>query len=131
MNELPPDAARLRAILEHLDRQAADNEAVGIYLRLQRDKVRKALAAAEEPPPRPAVRPALTNMPYTPGPKRFKIVHRAGGSDTSGSLHQGDCDIDEGPTKWLDTHEATAAMTAGIAGCAFCRPQDLLDRNAS
>jgi hypothetical protein len=47
MHELPSDPPRLRAILAHLDEQLAGNETVGIYLRLQRDTVRAALAAAE------------------------------------------------------------------------------------
>ncbi len=39
MSELPPDSPRLRAILAHLDKQLAENETAGIYLRLQRRAV--------------------------------------------------------------------------------------------
>ncbi|MEV5986824.1 DUF6233 domain-containing protein [Streptomyces sp. NPDC052051] len=47
MSALPPDAPRLRAILRHLEEQIADNETLGVYLRLQRDAVRAALTRAE------------------------------------------------------------------------------------
>ncbi|AVH56500.1 hypothetical protein C4B68_12785 [Streptomyces dengpaensis] len=47
MNELPPDPARLRTILAHLEAQLADEETVVTYLRLQQDAVRHALAVAE------------------------------------------------------------------------------------
>ncbi|MGW3847162.1 DUF6233 domain-containing protein [Streptomyces fagopyri] len=53
MNDLPPDPQRLRAILAHLDQQLATQATVATYLRLQRDSVRRALAAAERPAPRP------------------------------------------------------------------------------
>ncbi|MER7226466.1 hypothetical protein [Streptomyces rubradiris] len=43
MTELPPDPPRLRAILAHLDRQVAENDTIGRYLRLQRDAVRRHL----------------------------------------------------------------------------------------
>ncbi|MEU1455459.1 hypothetical protein [Streptomyces avermitilis] len=38
------------AILAHLDRQLAENDTIGIYLRLQRDAVQKALTEVEYPP---------------------------------------------------------------------------------
>ncbi|MGW2705419.1 hypothetical protein [Streptomyces sp. NPDC001340] len=49
MSELPPDPPRLRQILAYLDEQLAKTEAIAIYLRLQRDKVKAALARAEGP----------------------------------------------------------------------------------
>lgn len=134
MSELPPDAPRLRAILAHLDQQAADNEAVGIYLRLQRDKVRAALARAEtkeqRQPARRRRRPAPTQLPtYAQAgqPTRYKVVQRE--TDEGAvfvSLHLGDCDIDKGETQWLNAHEAMVALSDGIAGCVFCRPYDVL-----
>src|SRR4051812_14630081 len=134
MSELPPDVPRLRAILEHLEKQAADNETVGIYLRLQRDKVATALAQAEAAQPRKQKqkRPRPTSLPQMPAyaqarePTRYKIVHRAADGSEFASLHLGDCDIDEGPTRWLDAHEATVALADGVAGCVFCRPYDVL-----
>ncbi|MDF3142984.1 MULTISPECIES: hypothetical protein [unclassified Streptomyces] len=51
MNESPPDPARPRVILAHLDKQLADIETVGVYLCLQRDAVQRALATAERPRP--------------------------------------------------------------------------------
>ncbi|MDT0467110.1 hypothetical protein [Streptomyces gibsoniae] len=52
MNDLPSDPARLRAILAYLDQEVTDNETVGIYLRIQRDTVHKALTRTENPPPK-------------------------------------------------------------------------------
>ncbi|MEU2875035.1 hypothetical protein [Streptomyces sp. NPDC007070] len=43
---LPPDPPRLRMILAYLERQIAETDVVGMYLRLQRDAVRKELASA-------------------------------------------------------------------------------------
>ncbi|OIK24369.1 hypothetical protein VT52_027560 [Streptomyces malaysiense] len=45
MPDLPSDPPR-RTILRHLERQIAETETIGIYLRLQRDEVRKALTQA-------------------------------------------------------------------------------------
>ncbi|MFJ8158892.1 DUF6233 domain-containing protein [Streptomyces sp. NPDC094468] len=56
MSELPPDAPRLRAILAHLEKQIADTDTVGTYLRLQRDAVQAALSRTHRTaPPRPAL----------------------------------------------------------------------------
>jgi hypothetical protein len=135
VNELPPDAPRLRAILQYLDQQAADNEVVGIYLRLQRDAVRTALAKAEAQQPRQQTqprppRPPLTQLPtYAQGllPARFKVVQRETDDGVVlVSLHQGDCDIDAGPTQWVDAHDAAVALSDGMAGCVYCRPYELL-----
>ena len=52
MSDLPPDPPRLRAVLEHLERQVAETEAIGIYLRLRRDEVRKAVTRATSAPTR-------------------------------------------------------------------------------
>ncbi|MFI5814959.1 hypothetical protein ACIA7S_28870 [Streptomyces sp. NPDC051643] len=66
MSDLPPDPARLRAILAHLDRQLADTDTIRTYLRLQREQVQRALHAAGRPPrqSRPQVRPALAPPPF-------------------------------------------------------------------
>ncbi|MER6443535.1 hypothetical protein ABT275_45895, partial [Streptomyces sp. NPDC001185] len=42
MSDMPPDSARLRAILAHLDRQLADTDTIRTYLRLQREEVQRA-----------------------------------------------------------------------------------------
>ncbi|MFF3000935.1 DUF6233 domain-containing protein [Streptomyces sp. NPDC057950] len=66
MADLPPDPARLRAILAHLDRQLADTDAIRAYLRLQREALQRALQAAGRPPrpTRPQPRPALAPLPF-------------------------------------------------------------------
>jgi hypothetical protein len=65
MSDLPPDPARLRAILAHLDRPLADTDTLRTYLRLQREQVQQALHAARPArSPRPQTRPA--RPPATP-----------------------------------------------------------------
>ncbi|MFJ9754952.1 DUF6233 domain-containing protein [Streptomyces sp. NPDC101149] len=135
MSELPPDAVRLRMILEHLDKQAADNDVVGVYLRLQRDRVRAALERAEggqpaeERAPEPA--PRRSRPPEIPGSRDvvgFKIVRR---SDADGmtfvALHVGDCDIDEGEERRVDAHEAAVTLADGLAACVVCQPDAVLE----
>jgi hypothetical protein len=134
MNDLPPDPARLRIILAWLDEQIADNATVGTYLRLQRDAVTQALTGAEgERKPRPSApldRPRVTRLPIY-GASRdqvgFKIVERSGeGGRIFVSLHLGDCDLDEGPTRQVDAHEAYVALSDGLAACVICRPNIVL-----
>ncbi|MEU8718632.1 hypothetical protein [Streptomyces sp. NPDC048663] len=44
MSELPPDTPCLRAILTHPEKQIADTDTIGTYLRLQRGAVQVALS---------------------------------------------------------------------------------------
>jgi hypothetical protein len=50
----------------------------------------------------------------------FKVVEREG-SDLV-SLHLFDCDLDDGPARRVDAHEALAALREGLAACSVCRP---------
>lgn len=135
VNELPPDAARLRVILAWLDKQIADNATVGTYLQLQRDAVARALKGAQgaQQPRRPARQPPrsrpgrLNAFPGSRDQIGFKTVERSGeGGAVFVSLHLGDCDLDEGPTRRLDAHDAYVALSDGLAACAVCRPDDVL-----
>ncbi|MFF7067320.1 DUF6233 domain-containing protein [Streptomyces pseudovenezuelae] len=133
MNDLPPDAPRLRAILAHLDKQVADHETVGIYLRLQRDAVRAALARAEEPPPhqrRPGRLPKgaapLHSMGITPAPTRPRFVvqqKRTPHGPEPSIIHLGDCSMIEGTPHPISEHDARVNLTEPtIEACGFCRP---------
>ncbi|MGW1796896.1 DUF6233 domain-containing protein [Streptomyces sp. NPDC001984] len=127
MSELPPDPARLRVILAWLDDQITDNATLNTYLKVQHHAVTQALAQAEgeqqpaQPPAAPPATPPRMTATFT-GDRGggFKVVERSG-SDLV-SLHVGDCDLDDGPTRRVDPHEALAALREGLAACSVCRP---------
>ncbi|MEU6323353.1 DUF6233 domain-containing protein [Streptomyces sp. NPDC047009] len=128
MSELPPDPTRLRVILAWLEEQVTDNATVGTFVRLQRDTVTQAFAQtegeseqqrAEPPPAAPAKPPRMTGLPTSTsrGPG-FKVVEQG----DLVSLHLDDCNVDDGPTRRVDAHEAVAALREGLAACVMCRP---------
>ncbi|MFL4904798.1 DUF6233 domain-containing protein [Streptomyces sp. MMS24-I2-30] len=127
MSELPPDPPRLRAILAHLEQQLADNETVGIYLRLQRDVVRRALTAAE-PAPAPAQRKRQPDPPRQPTaqPGTYRLQSKIHPSHPEPPLiHTWDCTMVHGQTSEIDAQQARLALTeefVGAAPCEFCRP---------
>ncbi|MGW9029136.1 DUF6233 domain-containing protein [Streptomyces sp. NPDC055722] len=144
MPDLPPDPDRLREILRWLEERHAETEAVGIYLRLQRDAVREALARAEgEEPPRETEQPApqpkrSAARPAQPGPLHT-FTQRSGGASTGLTLERraqavGDervlIHVDDRPHavagKPIDAHDARAAVLAGVEACPFCRPDSEL-----
>ncbi|MFF3467820.1 DUF6233 domain-containing protein [Streptomyces sp. NPDC001984] len=132
MSALPPDAQRLRAILRHLDLQIAENETVGLYLRLQRDAVSEALAqveghSAQQPSPQPKQRPAaipsfttsarglrgtgfaVERQPRAIGPEPVRI-------------HTDDC-LNAGSTHPITAQDARAGLLDPmVQACGFCRP---------
>ncbi|MEV1082024.1 DUF6233 domain-containing protein [Streptomyces sp. NPDC050211] len=129
MSELPPDPARLHAILAHLDKQLADNETVGIYLRLQRDAVRAALARADDPPPRrprrlPKGGAGLGPMAQMqPRPQFVVQQKRTPRGPEPAIIHVGDCTMIEGTPHRITEHDARVSlMDPNIEACAFCRP---------
>ena len=128
MNDLPPDPARLRQVLAHLDQQRADNETVGIYLRLQRDAVQAALAQAEAPPAR---RPRLPKGGAGLGPVTQISVRptfvvqqkRTPRGPEPAIIHLSDCSMIEGQAHPIGEHDARVALTdPNLEACAFCRP---------
>ncbi|MBT2676806.1 hypothetical protein J7E95_39695 [Streptomyces sp. ISL-14] len=134
MTELPPDPVRLRAILAHLDKQLADNETVGIYLRLQRDAVRDALARAERQPTSPQASPqrnalGSAELPmYAPNSAERRATGfvverqpRAVGPEPV-RVHTDDC-LQPGQTHPISAQDARAALLdPNVIACAFCRP---------
>jgi hypothetical protein len=119
MSALPPDPPRLRAILAYLDKQLAENETVGIYLRLQRQAVLAALEHAERPPrqqrparkvkgggPLPGFAPPPVNTGYVVQQKRTPHGHEPA------VIHLADCTVIEGtPTGSGQTKRARRSLT--------------------
>ncbi|MGW4785200.1 DUF6233 domain-containing protein [Streptomyces sp. NPDC004230] len=135
MTELPPDPARLRAILAYLDERVAENETVGIYLRLQQSAVREALDRAQEqrsarPQPRSQRRsraPALGAPNSTEGASGFAVERqkRAVGPEPA-RIHTADC-TSGGAKHPIGAPEARAALTDPmVQACPFCRPDAAL-----
>ncbi|MEU9245839.1 DUF6233 domain-containing protein [Streptomyces sp. NPDC048385] len=131
MSELPPDPARLRVILAHLDKQMADHETIGTYLRLQRDAVQAAIARAERRAiPRPAVsapkRPPATARSEGGGrqPTCF-IVERPAGASKAALIHTSECTKGFTSSRPLEADLVRQVLVndpAGFQACEFCRP---------
>ncbi|MFE9127116.1 DUF6233 domain-containing protein [Streptomyces sp. NPDC007148] len=143
MPDLPPDPERLRVLLAWLTERREENETVGIWLRLQRDAVERALDEAEggtaaekpalqpEPQPEPAperpsrgIRPLHTFTQRAgggSGGSSFLLEYRAQGVGERVIVHADDCDS-AGDGKPIGAHDAQAAIVGGAAACAFCQP---------
>ncbi|MEU6649486.1 DUF6233 domain-containing protein [Streptomyces sp. NPDC046900] len=148
MPELPPDPDRLRAILAWLDERHVENETVGIYLRMQRDAVREALARAEGGSPAdPKSPPAEPERPRgrkntrssgggQPRPLPTFTAPASGGRGSTGFtveqraqamgaervlIHVDDCPH-AGEAQPIDPHGARASLLEGMEACPFCRP---------
>lgn len=134
MGDLPPDTARLGVILRWLEQQIADNDTVGVYLRLQRDAVRKALHEAQDgrhgtperptegkPPAVPVA--ALPASPRRPG-KPFRLERRrTQDGPLPVAVHTADCHMAGELTHAVNGMEARLALTdSGLPACEFCRP---------
>ncbi|MCF1511400.1 DUF6233 domain-containing protein [Streptomyces glomeratus] len=134
MSDLPPDPPRLRAILAHLDRQITDNDTIGIYLRLQRDAVQKALTEVEHPPQRQRQRGRVKvggSLPdFALPPTRTGYVvqqKRTPHGPEPTFIHLADCTMIEGTPHRIRPDEARAALTdPNIESCQFCRPDTRL-----
>jgi hypothetical protein len=133
MTELPPDPPRLRVILAHLEQQLAETETVGIYLRLQRDAVRQALAATEKAPgrrplPRPQ-RPAL-EAPAQQQASRYKVEEKLReGHPLGAAIHVADCAMPQRETRPIEAGLARDALTKDkrfFRACEFCTPEKTL-----
>jgi hypothetical protein len=137
MGDLPPDAERLHAILRWLEKQTADNDIVGVYLRVQRDAVLRALADVEDgerrlpvvgssqPPARrstPAV-PVPASDPRRPG-KPFKLERmRTPNGPVPTAVHTADCHMAGDLAHAVNATEARLALTeSGLPACQYCRP---------
>ncbi|OIJ88273.1 DUF6233 domain-containing protein [Streptomyces colonosanans] len=136
MSALPPDAPRLRAILRHLEEQIADNETLGIYLHLQRDAVRAALARAERKTAHRSQRPSRPRRPAPPpadAPDRGEL--RATGyviepkrhpkHPKPALIHLADCTAPQRDTMPVARDQARLGLVKDaehIAACEVCAP---------
>jgi hypothetical protein len=122
---LPPDTARLRVLLAHLDRQLAENDTVATWLRLQRDAVQQALAVADSPR-RQEERPQLHKPP--PGCDYLLESKRGPNDSLPPAVHRTDCTMNSRPTSPLTEQDARMALTPGVGAepCEFCRPETAL-----
>ncbi|MFH7340687.1 DUF6233 domain-containing protein [Streptomyces sp. KHY 26] len=131
MSDLPPDPPRLRAILEHLERQVAETETIGIYLMLQRDEVRKALARATSAP-------ARSRTPHRSEPRQcrpsaeFLMESKSGPDDPLPVVvNVGACTIRQGrrTPSAISAQQARTVLTDTVIGaepCPICRPENKL-----
>lgn len=134
MSELPPDPARLRAILAYLDQQITDHDTIRLYLQLQRDAVRHALDQAEPPQPEPEPKPrrrgrlpkGATGLPSFAPPSHgsgFCVERqpRAVGPEPV-RIHVDDC-TSATDTQPIGAQDARAALLdPSVIACVFCRP---------
>ncbi|NUS26079.1 MAG: hypothetical protein HOV92_17905 [Streptomyces sp.] len=137
MSELPPDPDRLQTILRYLDQQIADNQTIGIYLRLQRDAVRQALDHHTAPSPAGRQRGRLPKgatglpafaAPSSDGPSARFVVERqprAVGPEPV-RIHVVDCTsaVDPRPVSAQDAR--AALLDPNVVACVMCRPDQEL-----
>lgn len=106
MSDLPPDLPRLRALEAWLAGQAAPNETVATFLRLQLAAVRARIAEVEPAEPAGFVVQRMRTGPDRP----LAYLHRSG------------CWVASGPV--LGPEEARAALgRPGVLACDACRPE--------
>ncbi|WP_435271143.1 DUF6233 domain-containing protein [Streptomyces sp. 1222.5] len=129
MDELPPDAPRLRAILAYLDQRLTETETVATYLRLQTAAVRQALTAAARQPPGARRRPPLPALQASaqqeePGglvvEKQLHAGHPLGAT-----VHRAGCTViqrDANPISADDGRQALTGDGKFFRACEFCRP---------
>ncbi|WP_336115244.1 DUF6233 domain-containing protein [Streptomyces sp. PTD9-10] len=134
MSQLPPDPPRLRAVLAYLDSRVADHETVGIYLRLQRDAVRSALAAAERQAPGrqqlpPTQRSAL-GAPTQQQASGYKVEQKLSkGHPLGAAVHLADCTMTQRGTRPVSADDARKVLSQDpqfFRACEFCRPDTKL-----
>lgn len=137
MTDLPPDPRRLREIQAYLEQQVAETEAVCIYLRLQRDAVRRALAEADAPAPQrpPPPRPSPEPKPEAaPSPDGYVFERRwSPKSPRAALIHTAACSMPQHPTVPATVDEVRLALKdpsrpALIEPCQHCRPDTELAR---
>jgi len=147
MSDLPPDAARLRVLLRWLEDRIADNDTVGLYLRLQRDTVQKALDGAQDgtedgqgrlpevgssgrASAAAAIPPAAAD-PRRPG-KPFRLERtKTEHGPLPTAVHTADCHMAGDLAHAVNAVEARLALTdSGLPACQFCRPDTELGLDA-
>lgn len=125
VNELPPDSARLNAILRYLDEQITDHAAVDTYLRLQREAVRQSLDHTDQTP---AVNGHRAAPPFAPtaGERQstgFAVDQqpRAVGPEPA-RIHVDDCPSAVNPQPVSGQEARAALLDPSVTACPFCRP---------
>ncbi|MEU6216722.1 DUF6233 domain-containing protein [Streptomyces sp. NPDC047022] len=130
MTELPPDPARLRVILAHLERQRAEHEIVAVYLRRQHDAVLRALQQAESEHDRQAPSPSSRPAKEAPahGPQPGYVISRRPTRDgpQPSYVHLADCGQTGRLTQAVPSDEARSVLLGGVEACPFCRPDRVL-----
>ncbi|WP_405924886.1 DUF6233 domain-containing protein [Streptomyces sp. NBC_00035] len=123
MNELPPDPARLRVILAHLEQQLANEETVVTYLRLQRDAVQRALNAAGQQ------RRTQQREDRGLGDGKGFMAERVMRPRRHVVLHVDDCPMANWQTRVITEAELRTSLhdPEAFHPCEFCQPQDRLD----
>ncbi|MCX4974252.1 DUF6233 domain-containing protein [Streptomyces sp. NBC_00620] len=131
MNEmLPPDPARLRVILAHLEQQLANEETVVTYLRLQRDAVQRALAAVgQQQRTRQREDRGLGKRDRRLGDGKGFMAEQVMRPLRHVALHVDDCPMANGPTRVITEAELRTSLHDPEAFhlCEFCQPQERLD----
>lgn len=116
-------------ILAHLDKQVADNETVGTYLRLQRDAVQRALASAKRPSPVRRERRERLGRPIAQ-PGVYLLEPKVSLDNPNPPLiHTSDCRMVTRNPGEIDAHRARIALTQEAVGaepCPVCRPDTAL-----
>ncbi|MFI9391921.1 DUF6233 domain-containing protein [Streptomyces bauhiniae] len=131
---LPPDGPRLRAILAHLERQAAETEIIAQYLRFQAQAVREALARTERRPTRQhgrLAKGAKAVLGFSPTPRKTGFVMERKQTATSHEpvlIHLTDCEkADAESATAIRPDEARSALVdPSFAACTRCRPENEL-----
>ncbi|TGZ12347.1 hypothetical protein DV517_74420 [Streptomyces sp. S816] len=132
MSDLPPDPPRLRAILGHLERQIAETETIGLYLRLQHDEVCKALARATSSVPSREHSAGRTGPQRQPPAAEYLMESKLGQSDPLPVVvHVGGCTIRQGrrTPSAISAAQARMVLTDPVIGaepCPICRPESKL-----
>ncbi|BBC91242.1 DUF6233 domain-containing protein [Streptomyces griseofuscus] len=131
MSGLPPESARLRAILAYLERQIAETETVGIYLRRECHAVRKALAHAQTSSGPGRDREVRESRPWPPSAQYLMETKLNPKDPLPVTVHVGDCTSRQGrrtPAE-ISAEQARLVLAVTVIGAEprpICRPETKL-----
>ncbi|MFJ7997470.1 DUF6233 domain-containing protein [Streptomyces sp. NPDC096310] len=110
--------------MAHLDRQIAESDTIGTWLRLQREAVGRALAAADVSAP--GRRRERTGPPQRAQAGSYKLEPKIRPDHPRPPcVHVGDCSMTQRSASGISAAEARLALTQSAVGaqaCEFCRP---------
>ncbi|MEE1797232.1 DUF6233 domain-containing protein [Streptomyces sp. JV176] len=112
--------------MAHLDRQIAESDTIGTWLRLQREDVGRALAAADAPAAStPGRRRERTGPLPRVQPGAYKLEPKIRPDHPRPPcVHVGDCAMTQRSASGISAAEARLALTQSAVGaeaCEFCR----------